>query len=212
MKQVLTLEDCRLFRLEAMRILFGDASASFAHPPSLILSLSIVIRQRLLRIRLGLKPLFDGAFREAVKSQKYSHVQTSLQKKASQGTISTKHRARQILQQLLKRERRYQTWLNHNISKTIIAKAVETKSFISIKDLTSIRERNNQKPRNKIERRRSNSWAFYHLTTFLEYKRIKEGVEVVAVAPAYTSKTYHCYLHIGLRSNKSFKCSNKTCG
>ncbi|MDJ0571623.1 MAG: hypothetical protein QNJ53_21620, partial [Pleurocapsa sp. MO_192.B19] len=45
------------------------AIASSAHPPSVILPLSIVIRQRLLRSSLGLKPLFDGAFREAVKSQ-----------------------------------------------------------------------------------------------------------------------------------------------
>ncbi|MDJ0589158.1 MAG: zinc ribbon domain-containing protein [Pleurocapsa sp. MO_226.B13] len=36
--------------------------------------------------------------------------------------------------------------------------------------------------------------------------------EVLAVNPAYTSKTCNCCLHIGLRSNKSFKCSNKVCG
>ncbi|MCZ8356593.1 MAG: transposase, partial [Microcystis sp. LE19-388.1G] len=67
-------------------------------------------------------------------------------------------------------------------------------------------------PRNKTERRRSNSWAFYQLRQFLEYKGIKEGVEVIAVNPRYTSQTCHCCLHIGIRSGKSFKCSNKTCG
>ncbi len=56
------------------------------------------------------------------------------------------------------------------------------------------------------------SWAFYQLRNFLEYKGIKEGVEVLAVNPAYTSQTCHCCLNIGLRSNKSFRCSNKTCG
>ena len=50
-------------------LILSGAIASSTHPPSLILPLFIVIRQRLLRIRLGLKPLFDGAFREAVKSQ-----------------------------------------------------------------------------------------------------------------------------------------------
>ena len=144
---------------------------------------------------------------------KYSRVRASLQKKASQGTRSARRRARQILKRLSGRERRYQAWLNHNISKAIIAEAKETQSFVSIEDLTGIRERTNQKPRNKTERRRSNSWAFYQLRIFFEYKSIKEGVEVLAINPAYTSQTCHCCLHIGLRSNKSFKCSNTNrCG
>ncbi|MDJ0574012.1 MAG: transposase [Xenococcaceae cyanobacterium MO_234.B1] len=143
---------------------------------------------------------------------KYSRVRASLQRKASQGTRSTRRRARQILKRLSGRERRYQTWLNHNISKAIIAEAKTSQSFVSIEDLTGIRERTNQKPRNKTERRRSNSWAFYQLRTFIEYKGIKEGVEVIPVNPAYTSKTCHCCLHIGLRSNKSFKCTNSRCG
>lgn len=143
---------------------------------------------------------------------KFSRVRASLQKKASQGTRATRRRARQILKRLSGRERRYQMWLNHNISKAIITEAVETQSFVAIENLTGIRERTNQKPRNQTERRRSNSWAFYQLRTFLEYKGIKEGIEVLAVNPAYTSQSCHCCLHIGLRSNKSFKCSNKTCG
>ncbi|WP_414586173.1 zinc ribbon domain-containing protein [Scytonema sp. PCC 10023] len=73
-----------------------------------------------------------------------------------------------------------------------------------------MRERTNQKPRNKTERRRSNSWAFYQLRMFLEYKGLKDGVEVVAVPPAYTSQTCNQCLHIGLRSDKRFKCGN--CG
>jgi putative transposase len=71
---------------------------------------------------------------------KYSRVGASLQKKASQGTRSTRRRARQILKRLSGRERRYQAWLNHNISKAIIAEAKKTQSFVSIEDLTGIRE------------------------------------------------------------------------
>jgi putative transposase len=143
---------------------------------------------------------------------KYSRVRASLQRSANQGTRSTRRRARQILKRLSGRERRYQAWLNHNISSSIIAEAKETQSFVAIEDLTGIRERTNHSPRNKTERRRSNSWAFYQLRTFLEYKGIKEGVEVVTVNPAYTSQTCHCCLNIGKRSNKSFKCSNTRCG
>lgn len=50
------------------------------------------------------------------------------------------------------------------------------------------------------------------LRIFLEYKGIKEGVKVVTIPPAYTSQTCHCCLHIGLRTNKQFKCVNKSCG
>ena len=143
---------------------------------------------------------------------KYSRGRASLQKKASQGTRSSRRRARKILKRLSGRERRYQTWLNHNISKAIISEAKQTQSFVSIEDLTGIRERTNQKHRNKTERRRSNSWAFYQLRTFLEYKGISKGVEVITVNPAYTSQSCHCCLHIGVRTEKRFKCSNKACG
>ncbi len=82
---------------------------------------------------------------------------------------------------------------------------------MAIEDLTGIRERTNQKPRNKTERRRSNSWSFYQLRSFLEYKGIQFGVEIIAVTPAWTSQTCHQCLHIGLRSDKRFKCTNETC-
>ncbi len=143
---------------------------------------------------------------------KYSRVRSSLQKKATQGTRTTRRRCRNILKRLSGRERRFQQWLNHNISKQIIAEAKTAQSIVAIEDLTGIRDRTNQQPRSKTERRRSNSWAFYQLRTFLEYKGIKEGVKVVAIPPTYTSQTCHCCLHIGLRTNKQFKCINKRCG
>jgi IS605 OrfB family transposase len=98
--------------------------------------------------------------------------------------------------------------MNHNISRTIIEQAKQQNATVAIEDLSGIKERTNQKPRNKTERRRSNSWAFYQLRTFLEYKGLKEGIEVIAVPPAYTSQTCHCCLHIGWRSDKKFKCGN----
>ena len=146
------------------------------------------------------------------KRDQFSRVRASLQKKASQGTRSSRRRCREVLKRLSGREKRYQKWLNHNISKQIIEEARQTNSTVAIEDLTGIRERTNQKPRNKTERRRSNNWAFYQLRTLLEYKGIKEGVKVVAVPPAYTSQTCHCCNHIGIRTNKNFKCSNQYCG
>jgi putative transposase len=140
----------------------------------------------------------------------FSRVRASLQRKASKGTRSTRRRARQILKRLSGRERRYQQWLNHNISKKVVDTAKSNNATVAIEDLTGIRERTNQQPRNKTERRRSNSWAFYQLRLFLEYKAVKSGVELVAVPPAYTSQTCHVCNHIGLRSDKRFKCGH--CG
>ena len=152
---------------------------------------------------------WDGKDIQQVRD-KFSRVRASLQRKASKGTRSTRRRARQILKRLSGRERRYQQWLNHNISKKVVNTAKSNNEAIAIEDLTGIRERTNQQPRNKAERRRSNSWAFYQLRLFLSYKAIKAGVELVAMPPAYTSQTCHVCNHIGLRSDKRFKCGN--CG
>jgi IS605 OrfB family transposase len=147
---------------------------------------------------------------------KFCRVRASLQKKASKGTRSTRRRSRQILKRLSGREQRYQSWLNHTISRTIVNKAKSEKAAIAIEDLTGIRERTNQQPKNKTERRRSNSWAFYQLRQFLEYKAIQAGVSLVKVNPAYTSQMCHNCQHIhpvkgnSYRSGKTFKCGH--CG
>jgi putative transposase len=150
---------------------------------------------------------WDGKQIQQIRD-KYSTVRSSLQKKATKGTRSSRRRCRQILIRLSGRERRFQSWLNHNISKSIILSAKQQEATVAIEDLSGIRERTNTQPRSKQERRRSNSWAFYQLRMFLEYKGIKVGVEVIAVPPAYTSQTCHNCLHIGIRSEKKFNCGN----
>lgn len=158
---------------------------------------------------------WDGKQIQNVRD-KFGRVRESLQEKASKGTRSTRRRARLILKRLSGRERRYQTWLNHSISKLIIQSALGHNAIVAIEDLTGIRERTNQQPRNKTERRRSNSWAFFQLRLFLTYKAVKHGVEVVSVNPAYTSQTCAGCLHIhpvkgkSYRSGKMFKCGH--CG
>ncbi|MCY7277633.1 MAG: transposase [Phormidesmis sp. CAN_BIN44] len=147
---------------------------------------------------------------------RFSRVRASLQSKSTKGTRSTRRRARQILQRLSGRERRYQQWLNHRISKAIVQQAKTLKALIAVEDLTGIRERTNELPRTKTERRRSNSWAFFQLRLFIAYKAIQAGVEMIAVNPAYTSQTCHRCLHIhpvkgkSYRSGKGFKCGH--CG
>jgi len=131
----------------------------------------------------------------------FTRVRASLQ---SKGTKS----AKRCLKRLSGRERRFQTWVNHTISRQIMDRAKQLNAAVAIEDLTGIRKRTNTQPRNKTERRRSNSWAFYQLRQFLSYKGIKEGVPVLVQPPAYTSQTHYLCLRIGKRSGKRFFCEH----
>jgi putative transposase len=139
---------------------------------------------------------WSGEAIQAVRDH-FVKVRASLQQKASQGTRSTRRSCRRLLKRLAGRERRYQTWLNHCISAEIITEAKALNAVVAIEDLTGIRER-------------TNSWAFFQLRQFLEYKGVRDGVSVVKVNPRYTSQTCHQCLHIGLRTEKKFGCTN--CG
>lgn len=113
-------------------------------------------------------------------------------------------------------KKRFQTWVNHNVSKQIVETAKSQGSIIALEDLTGIRDRTNKQPRSKTERRRANSWAFYQLREFIEYKALVAGVEVVFVNPRYTSQTCHNCLNIhpvkgkSYRNGKRYKCGS--CG
>lgn len=145
------------------------------------------------------------------KRNHYAWLRLILQKKASSGTRSSRRRCRQLLKRLSGKEKRLHSHINHEISRFLVDKAASTKRAISIEDLTGIRERTNKLPRNKSERRKSNSWSFYQLRQFLVYKCLLAGVPLILVNPAYTSKSCHKCLHIGNRNGKSFRCVNPQC-
>ncbi|GAC1489499.1 MAG: RNA-guided endonuclease TnpB family protein [Chamaesiphon sp.] len=144
----------------------------------------------------------------------YASLRAHIQQKAARGTRSTRRRCRELLKRLSGKEKRFQKSVNHTISCRLIRKAKVNKQAIALEDLTNIRERTNQLPRTKKERRLSNSWAFYQLRQFLTYKAIKQGVKLVFVNPRYTSQTCHNCLHIhpvdgeSYRSGKSFSCGH----
>ena len=116
------------------------------------------------------------------------------------------------MKRLSGKEKRFQAWVNHTISHRIVTRAKTANKVIALEDLTGIRERTNQQPRSKKERRLSNSWAFYQLRQFLTYKAIKQGVKLLFVAPRYTSQMCHRCNHIhpvrgeSYRSGKRFVC------
>lgn len=141
---------------------------------------------------------WDGRQIQATRDR-YSRVRSNVQSKRSRSS-------RRLLRRLSGREQRYQSWLNHNISKALVTEAKELNATIAFEDLTNIRQSLNQKPRTRTERRRSNNWAFYSLRLFTSYKAAIAGVPIVLVPPQYTSQTCHRCLHIGQRSGKVFKC------
>ncbi|MUL34999.1 RNA-guided endonuclease InsQ/TnpB family protein [Gloeocapsopsis dulcis] len=143
---------------------------------------------------------------------KYSDLRTKLQQKAARGTRGSRRRCRRLLQRLSGKERRFQSHVNHTISYRLVQKAKTNQQTIALEDLTGIRERTNELPRSKTERRKSNSWSFYQLRQYLTYKSVKFGVKLVFVNPAYTSKSCHCCGVIGNRNGKHFRCVNLACG
>ena len=142
---------------------------------------------------------------------KYAWLRKVLQKKASLGTRSSRKRCRELLKRLSGKEKRFQRHINHEISRQLVNKAAASNRAIVLEDLKGIRERTNQLPRAKNERRKSNSWSFYMLREFLTYKCILAGVPLIFVNPAYTSKSCYKCGHIGNRNGKRFTCKNPQC-
>ena len=71
------------------------------------------------------------------------------------------------------------------ISKEIVQKAKGTSSAIAIEDLSGIRTRTTVR---KGIRYIHNSWAFYQLRQFIEYKAWEAGIPVIAIDPHNTSR------------------------
>ncbi len=89
------------------------------------------------------------------------HVRLPTENRISRvrANVQAKHTrsSRRLLRRLAGRERRYQTHLNHCISKTLVQDAVRENAVLAFEDLSGIRQSLNGKCRNKTERRRTNS-------------------------------------------------------
>ncbi|MCZ7373057.1 MAG: transposase, partial [Candidatus Methanoperedens sp.] len=127
---------------------------------------------------------------------KYAYLRAKLQGK---GTRS----AKRLLRKIRRKEERFVTWVNHNISKEIAAMPYD---MFAIEDLTSIRVQSRTKG---VEfTRKLNNWAFFELEQFLRYKAEAIGKTVVSIDPRYTSQKCSVCGHIykGNRKGNSFKC------
>jgi IS605 OrfB family transposase len=142
---------------------------------------------------------FGGAGVEAHRDH-FQALRAALQAKGTKGAM-------RLLKRLSGREQRYMAWINHTISARIIRFARYHALVVSLEDLSGIRERAHIR---KAQRKRHHRWTFRQLRVFLEYKARRDGVELVLVSPAYTSKTCHRCLRIGERAGEFFKCGH--CG
>lgn len=136
------------------------------------------------------------------KKSEFACVRASLQSKGTRG-------AKKLLRRLSGRERRYISWVNHNVSKSVVREAVAGGyGIIRFENLKGIRART--KTRSKHLNRVISGWSFGELQMFSGYKAVRAGLEIEFVNPAWTSKTCHkCDQH-GHRDSKAFFCV--TCG
>jgi IS605 OrfB family transposase len=108
--------------------------------------------------------------------------------------------AKRLARKRARKEARFATDVNHQISKRIVAEAERTGRGIAVEELTGIRERVRLR---KPQRATHASWAFAQLGAFLTYKAARAGVPVTQVDPAYTSqRCTHCG-HIDKRNRTS---------
>jgi len=93
--------------------------------------------------------------------------------------------------------------LNHKMSRKLVDYARENRLAIKLEDLKGVRKTPKQR---KSFRYSLNSWSYYQLQTFLEYKAKELGVPIAYVAPQYTSKLCSRCGLLGTRLDKVFKC------
>lgn len=102
---------------------------------------------------------------------------------------SVRHRQRRLRTRLQKKlageERRFATWVNHNVSKQIVAKAEGTGRDLALEELKGIRDRVTV---GRKQRAVLHSWAFSQLRLFVAYKAERAGVPVVFIDPRNTSR------------------------
>jgi IS605 OrfB family transposase len=121
------------------------------------------------------------------------------------------------------KEQRVMNDLNHKMSNEIVKIAKEHKANIAFEKLKGIRKTAKVSKNFKYF---LNSWQFYTLQSFVEYKSMIEGIKTVFVDPKYTSqicsncgkinkcesKKYvcgKCNLHIHRDENASYNIANR---
>jgi putative transposase len=138
---------------------------------------------------------FTGETVDKIRKRAGTHHK-ALQKR---GTKS----ARRRLVRIRKREANFRRNESHRISKALADKAKTLGLGIALEELAGITE--DMKRFRQDQRSRMKGWAFFQLRSFVAYKAKREGVPVVFVDPAYTSRTCSACGHCdkGNRKNRN---------
>jgi IS605 OrfB family transposase len=158
------------------------------------------LQERVLGIDLGINNLavtsdkqFFNSSKVKQHKRKFKFLRSKLQAK---GTKSSKR----LLKKISGREKRFMTWVNHNISNEIVSSFSGNK--IVMENLKGIRKIRRGKRMNYW----ISNWSFFQLQTFIEYKGNMKGIEVVKVKPNYTSQICSRCGKLGSRRGSSFVC------
>jgi putative transposase len=141
---------------------------------------------------------FSGAQVKAVR-RRYHRLRQGLQQCGSKS-------AKRHLKKIKRKESRFRSWVNHNISRRIVDKLRQSHKALSLETLKGINQRNTVRRGQRAERL---SWAFDQLKNYLCYKCAAAGIRVYLIDPAYTSRTClacgHCSKS-NRRSQSEFVC------
>ncbi len=180
-------------------LFFLLCTADVPEPPVAVVS-------EFLGIDLGIANLAtDSAGERFTGADVERHRKRHLQARRSFQRRATKS-AKRRLKMLSGKQRRYQRWVNHNISKHLVAKAKALGLGIAVEDLNGIRGRVTAR---RKQRARLSNWSFSHLRHCLTYKAKLAGVPLVAVDPHNTSRTCFACGHCDKGNRKdqdSFSC------
>lgn len=115
------------------------------------------------------------------------------------------------LNKLKSAERNTVKTLNHYISKQVVDFALKNNAAtIALENLKGFGKGNKAEKEKKQFVLRN--WSYHELQGMIEYKAKKYGIEVVYIAPAYTSQTCHTCKQKGERNTqKHFVCKNNNC-
>ena len=138
------------------------------------------------------------------KAKRIRHIRRVYAARRKKLQAAGKHRA---VKKLERREQRIITYINHCLSKNMVALAQRCKAGIRLEELSGIRQRSRQRQATKTDAGQNRDyWPFFQLEQFITYKAQLAGVAVEHVPAAYTSKSCHRCGALGARTRHRFRC------
>lgn len=108
------------------------------------------------------------------------------------------------IRRLKDKEQRWMSDRDHKISRRIIDFAKKNNvGVISLERLKNIKEATR---RSRKENHSLHTWSFYRLSKYIEYKAKLEGIEVMYINPAYTSKVCSECGRLNTAKDRRYRC------